>query len=155
MARTDDGDDAAERQPPWERHVRLAEWRRTLVAAGGRRLSERLPLLGAFGFANTDLALLVDRADLEADRASAAFAELWALVGFLVADGTYDEEDIVLWLSSPRGELAGRRPIDLLAEGGELAAVWSAAEQHLLAAGLDRGDFIELPPVRAAGRGRA
>ncbi len=127
---------------PLERHRRLARWQQRFVAAGSADRSERASLLAAFGFAQADLAA-----------AGAGFDDLWALVGFFVADGTYDERGVVAWLGSPRPELDGRRPLDLLAAGGALERVRRAADGHLVMAGMSADDLVPLPPARSARRG--
>ncbi|MDW5597813.1 antitoxin Xre/MbcA/ParS toxin-binding domain-containing protein [Conexibacter stalactiti] len=93
-----------------------------------------------------ELGRLVGRGD--------ALDELWAMVVFLVVDGTYDEAGIARWLCSPSPGLAGRRPVDVFGEADALIRVRHVAEQHLMMAGSAPEDLIDLPPS-PAGRGRA
>jgi hypothetical protein len=54
--------------------------------------------------------------------------DLRAIIGHLLADGTYDRIGIVAWLCSRQPELSYERPIDALGRG-DFDAVLAAAEQ--------------------------
>lgn len=125
------------------RAARISDWRARLLRA--IRLQERLELLHEFGLTDADIARAIPdgkarsvrRWRLEGvsrDRVAGRWApidDLCALVGYLLSDGTYDEEAVVAWLRSRRPELGLARPLDVLGDG-RFTDAFHAAE-HLLA----------------------
>lgn len=151
------------------RAVRIAEWRARLL--GAVRLQERLALLFEFGLTDAEIARAIPEGKARSVRrwrvegvARGRLAGRWApiddlcaIVGFLLSDGTYDEEAIVAWLRSRRPELEHARPLDVLGAGG-FSDVYTAAETMLAAVPSDGGEgplsrpqVIAMEPGNAAG----
>jgi hypothetical protein len=126
-----------------QRLIRLNEWRRRLLAA--TRVQPLLAMLNDFGMTDEDVvAALPGNVSLRTVRRwrteSAPTTNVTArwqqlddlrtIVGFLLSDGTLDEDGIVAWLRSRQRSLRLRRPLDLLGEG-RFEDVLEAAERAL------------------------
>jgi hypothetical protein len=66
--------------------------------------------------------------DIRNREASDRLNDLFAVVRFLVGDGTYEPADIVGWARSRNRHLAYERPLDRLADPEEFRTVLAAAE---------------------------
>jgi hypothetical protein len=124
------------------RAERFTGWRRRFLTA--RRLDERLRLLAAFGLHDDDVVKVVRTAKVRSIRRwrterppATRLAERWepiddlcAVIGYFLADETYDEEGIVAWLRSRQGQLDYQRPLDVLG-AGDFDAVRAAVEYEL------------------------
>lgn len=124
------------------RVTRIAEWRARLL--GAVRLEERLQLLAQLGLSDSEVARSIPEGNARSVRrwrsegvARGRLAGRWgpvddlcAIIGFLLSDGTYDEEGVLAWLRSRHPELAQRRPLDALG-AGDFSSVFEAAEQTL------------------------
>ncbi|MDO8183954.1 hypothetical protein Q5424_08335 [Conexibacter sp. JD483] len=113
------------------RRQRLLTWRARMLASAREPIGVRLSVLADLGFAADDLALVA-----QSQEPPLPLNDLWEIVGFLIDDGTYDEAGIVAWMSDRQRRLGGARPLELLARGGQLTRVRTAAEGHLRTAGL-------------------
>jgi hypothetical protein len=125
-----------------ERAARIAGWRARLL--GAVRLEQRLQLLSALGLSDDEIARAIPDGNGRSVRrwrtegvARGRIAARWqpiddlcAIVGFLLSDGTYDEEGVAAWLRSRRPELGQMRPLDVLG-AGDFTAVFEAAERTL------------------------
>jgi hypothetical protein len=145
---------------------RLAEWQQRFVAARG--LSERLRLLVAFGLSDHDIAKAVPNAGARSvrrwrtegpptTRAAQRWEpidDLWATVGYLLANATYDEEGIVAWLRSRNAGLDDQRPLDVLGEG-RFEDVRAAAERDVELVAVSDEELFSLPRRAPAGNRRA
>jgi hypothetical protein len=125
-----------------ERAARIALWRARLL--GAVRLEERLQLLVELGLKDREIAQVIPNGKARSvrrwrlegvtrGRLAARWApvdDLCAIIGFLLSDGTYDEEGVVAWLRSRRPELNQARPLEALGQG-HFSAVFAAAERRL------------------------
>jgi hypothetical protein len=105
------------------------KWRSRLL--GSDRLQERLQLLSDLGLHDSEIAEAIPkssprsvrrwRLDGVTDSREAArwrpVDDLCAIVGYLLADGTYDEHGAVAWLRSRHPELKQRYPLEALGQG--------------------------------------
>jgi len=114
-----------------ERLLRLLGWQERLLAAVQAR--DLLSLLNDFGFTDRELIRsangeaisartlrrwrLEGFPDSKADERWEQLDDLRAIIGFMLADGTYDEAGILAWLRSRQPDLELRRPLDVLGEG--------------------------------------
>lgn len=140
------------------RMTRLIEWQRRLLSAV--RPKELLELFFEFGIRDTDISRVVpdvSRRSIRRWRTEGAphakATERWeqlddlrSIVGYLLADGTLDEEGIIAWLRSRQPDLGMRRPLDALGKG-DFEKVLEAAER-----GLDSGGNHGLALVPAPRR---
>jgi hypothetical protein len=136
----------------------LATWRRLFLTA--RRLNERLALLDAFGLTDRDIAKAVPNATARSVRRwrteaggvpTTRLAERWepvddlcAIIGYFLADGSYDEESVVSWLRSRQPELGNQRPLDTLS-AGDFHAVLEAAERSVTSSSAEEDEVVPLP----------
>jgi hypothetical protein len=147
--------------PELERRLsRLSDWRTRLLAAV--RPHDLLLLLNEFGFEDGDIAAAVPgigertvrrwRADgLPASKAGVRWRhldDLRSIVGFLLAEGSYDEEGIVAWMRSRRAGLAWERPLDALA-AQRFADVLSEAEDSVASLPRPEDDVVGPPSLPA------
>ena len=146
---------------------RLEQWRQRLLAAV--RLEQRLALLHELGLTDAEVARAVGP-DAKARSirrwrvtgvAPSRVAERWepidnlcAIVGFFLADGTYDEEGIVAWLRSRHESLGYEHPLERLGTG-DFAAVLAAAESTLRPAVSQQPAGKPGPIAKAARRAKA
>jgi len=122
------------------RLTELNEWRRKLLAAV--RIQQLLEVLSDLGFNERDFlkvmpglsARSLRRWRREGPPASKA-AVRWenvddfrSIVGFFLADGTYDEDGIVAWCRSRQKDLGLERPLDVLGQS-RFEDVLKAAER--------------------------
>lgn len=128
------------------------------------RLRDRLKLLAEFGLTDRDIAKATpDTAERSIRRwrkegpPATKVSERWdpiddlfAVINFFLADGSYDDESIVAWLRSRHPALESCRPLDVLGEGN-FSAVLAAAEQTLSPGGITEEDsFFSTHPGRQA-----
>lgn len=141
LAHTDSGDSYDVRAK------RIADWRTRLHAAV--RLEERLQLLAELGLTDNHISQAIPGGSASARSVRRWRSEgvprgrmagrwepiddLCAIIGFLLSDGTYDEEGITAWLRTRHPELNQERPLSVLGTGN-FAAVFAAAERTLGAA---------------------
>jgi hypothetical protein len=139
-----------------EQGVRLAEWRRLFLAA--LRFDERLKLLVDFGLTDHDIATAIPNTKTRSVRRWRAegapskrpgdrwapIDDLCAIIGFFLADGSFDEESIVSWLRSRQMELGNRRPLEVIEEG-DFDAVLAAAENSLRTSAATDEELLSLP----------
>jgi hypothetical protein len=135
---------------------RLTQWRKRFL--GAHRLDERLRLLVAFGLTDHDIAKVVTDVTPRSIRRwrtegppRTRIAERWepiddlcAVVGYFLADGTYDEEGIVAWLRSRQEQLGNERPLDVMSDCG-FGAVRGAMEHELVSAVAEEDELVPLP----------
>ena len=121
---------------------RIADWRARLLRAV--RLQERLQLLNQLGLTDAEIARAIPDGKARSVRrwrlegvARGRLAGRWgpiddlcSIIGFLLSDGTYDEEAVVAWLRSRRPELGHIRPLDALG-AGRFTDAFNAAEALL------------------------
>jgi hypothetical protein len=122
---------------------RLEGWRRRLATAD--RLKERLEVLRDFGLSDSEIARVFGRSGntrsirrwRQEGVAASREGERWepidnlcAIIGCLLADGTYEEEGVVAWLRSRQAELDYERPLDRLGKQ-DFESVLTAAEATL------------------------
>jgi hypothetical protein len=147
--------------------ARLNRQRQRLLAAV--RLGQLLEVLREFGFTDADVARVMlpevsertvrrwrteDAPTSNVSRRWSRLDDLRAIVGLLLADGTYDEEGIVAWIRSRQPLLGQQRPLDLLREG-RFDEVLLAAEQSLSSMDVEGDDVIQPPaPTRSTGGAR-
>jgi Protein of unknown function (DUF2384) len=139
-----------------ERLNRLDDWRRRFLTA--RRLDERLRLLSAFGITDRDVAAVFpDNATPRTIRRwrtervpETRLAERWApvddlcaIIGFFLADGSYDEASIISWLRSRQPELGTKRPLDMIREDA-FDEVLEAAESALSSTTADESETLAM-----------
>jgi hypothetical protein len=137
-----------------ERLSRMAGWQDRLLAA---RPEERTGLLLAFGLSAADIARVVPGLDTRSEPARGArvgsssehdrLYELCALLGYAVANATYDEAAIVSWLRAGNTHLGDRCPLDVLRHGN-LQAVRDAWELAVEIVAVDDADLFSLPGRR-------
>lgn len=121
----------------------LGRWRSRLYASV--RLQDRLKLLTDLGLTDYEIGRVLPkggsarsvrrwrRDGVTSQREAALWQpidDLCAVVGYLLADGTYDERAAIAWLRSRHPDLAQRRPLDVLGTGC-FHAVLSAAQRSL------------------------
>lgn len=123
-----------------QRDARIAEWRSRLL--GAVRIEDRLRLLREIGLTDEDIARALPKGNARSVRrwrtegvARVRMPGRWepiddlcVIVGFLLADGTYDEDGVVAWLRSRQIELDHARPLEALGAGA-FVAVHEAAER--------------------------
>ena len=140
-----------------DRAERIAAWRMRLL--GAVRLEERLQLLSDLGLTDGEIARAIPDGKARSVRrwrlegvARGRLASRWApiddlcaIVGFLLSDGTYDEEGVVAWLRSRRPELNQSRALDALGEG-RFPEVFEAAE-HTVGPGSGRSGDAAVGPL--------
>jgi len=141
------------------RAVRIADWQARVLRAV--RLQERLLLLHELGLTDAEIARAIPDGKARSVRrwrlegvARERQAGRWepiddlgSLIGFLLSDGTYDEEAVVAWLRSRRPELGHVRPLDALG-AGRFTDVFHAAEDLLAPAPTAlAGGPLSHPPV--------
>jgi hypothetical protein len=141
-----------------QRFQRLSDWRTRLLAAV--RPHDLLVLLHDFGFDDGDVAAAVPHVSERTVRRwrtagppTSKAAERWrqlddlrSIVGFLLAEGSYDEEGIVAWLRSRREGLGWERPLDALADQ-RFADVLSEAEDALASLPRPQDDVVGPPQL--------
>jgi hypothetical protein len=140
MSHEDDRDrDVADGQSE-DCELTMAQWRREFLLAG--RPLELLRFFSDFGLLPEYLAMALGgvssrsvRRWLQDGLPSTEPATTWrrlddlrAIIGRLLADGTYDRAGIVAWLCSRQAGLSYKRPIDMLGRGS-FEEVLALAEQ--------------------------
>lgn len=160
MSHASDGGAEPALTPELEQRLRrMSECRTRLL--GSVRVHDLLALLSDFGLGDDDIASALPdvsersvrrwrTAGPPSSKASARWRQLddlRTIVGFLLADGTYDEQGIVSWLRSRHDDLRLRRPLDALAEGG-FDDVLAAAESSVASRPRHDDDAVG-PPVPA------
>lgn len=150
-----------------ERMERAAYWSRAFLLSRG--LDDRLRLLIEFGLTDVDVARVMpsdvsprsvrrwrtERAPMTrtAERWEPV-DDLFALVGYFIANNTYDEEATVAWLRSRHRALDFERPLDAL-RAGRFEAVRAAAEEDLELLVAQQHELLPLPGMRDSGRVRS
>lgn len=107
---------------------------------GAQQIPDQVAALLSIGFSVAELAKLASvntrsitrwakhGQDIRSRAASDRLNDLFAVIRFLMQDGTYDHHDIVGWARSRNHHLRQRRPLDLLADPGVFDVVLAAAE---------------------------
>jgi hypothetical protein len=107
---------------------------------GAQQVPDQVAALLGIGFTVSELANLASVTPRSISRwgktgqeirsrdASDRLNDLFAVIRFLIQDGTYEPADIVGWARSRNHHLAQRRPLDLLADPEAFNAVLAAAE---------------------------
>jgi hypothetical protein len=143
-----------------QRLERLSDWRTRLLAAV--RAHDLLLLLHDFGFDDGDVAAAVPEVSERTVRrwrtegpptSKAAVRwrqldDLRSIVGFLLAEGSYDEEGIVAWMRSRREGLGWDRPLDALGDQ-RFSEVLSEAERSVASRPRPEDDVVAPPGLPA------
>ena len=111
---------------------RTPTWGARLLTAP--RLQDRLKLLSGLGLSDAEIAEVFPGPGgsarsvrrwrlhgMDRDREGARWRpidNLCAIVGYLMSDGTFDEDATVAWLRSRQPQLGQRRPLEVLGAGG-------------------------------------
>lgn len=107
---------------------------------GAQQIPDQVAALLAIGFSVSELASLASvnprsitrwakhGQEIRSRAASDRLNDLFAVIRFLMQDGTYDHHDIVGWARSRNHHLRQRRPLDLLTDPAAFDAVLAAAE---------------------------
>jgi hypothetical protein len=141
-----------------QRLQRLSEWRTRLLAAV--RPHDLLLLMHEFGLDDSDVAAAVPQVGertvrrwrsegTPTSKASARWRQLddlRSIVGFLLAEGSYDEEGIVAWLRSRREGLGWERPLDALA-AQRFSEVLAEAEASVASLPRPEDDVVAPPSL--------
>ncbi|MGA9876280.1 MAG: hypothetical protein WBQ21_10765 [Solirubrobacteraceae bacterium] len=132
----------------------MADWRRMFLRAS--RPNELLSFFRDFGLADEYLATALGGVSVRTIRRwlsqglpGTQSATIWrtlddlrAIIGNLLADGTYDRAGIVSWLCSRQADLNYGRPVDLLGKG-EFEAVLALAQRITAPESADNRSLIK------------
>lgn len=146
------------------RMSRLHHWQVRLLSAV--RMTDLLELLHEFGLRDDDIAAAVP--DISARTARrwrqegtphakaptrwSQVDDLRSIIGFMLADGTYDEAAIIAWLRSRQQKLGLQRPLDVL-RAGRFDDVLTAAEMAVAPRAPAGSELLSAPPSAAVDEG--